>query len=56
VTITFAPSGRVTSALLSGPPFSGTATGSCIARTLRTATMAPFTGDPLTFTKKVSIP
>jgi hypothetical protein len=55
VTITFAPSGRVTSAMISGPPFAGTATGSCIAGTLRRATVPPFEGDRITVAKTVVI-
>jgi hypothetical protein len=55
VTITFAPSGRVTSAILSGPPFAGTATGSCIASTLRRASVPPFEGDRVTVSKTVVI-
>lgn len=55
VTVTFAPSGRVTSATLSGPPFAGTATGSCIASTLRRATVPPFDGDRTTVSKTVVI-
>jgi hypothetical protein len=55
VTITFAPSGRITSATLSGPPFAGTATGSCIASTLRRASVPPFEGERVTVSKTVVI-
>jgi len=55
VTVTFAPSGRVTSATLSGPPFAGTATGSCIASTLRRASVPPFEGERTTVSKTVVI-
>lgn len=55
VTVTFAPSGRVTTANISGPPFVGTATGSCIASTLRSAQIPPFTGSHVTVRKKVTI-
>jgi hypothetical protein len=55
VTVTFAPSGRVTSANISGPPFAGTATGGCIASTLRRATIPPFEGDRITVSKTVVI-
>lgn len=48
VSVTFAPSGRVTSARIEGGPFQGTSTGSCIARTLRSATVHPFDGAPAT--------
>lgn len=43
-TITYAPSGRVTSATVSGI-FAGTSVGGCIAATLRAARVAPFSGD-----------
>lgn len=55
VVVTFAPSGRVTSATISGPPFAGTATGSCIARTMRAMSLPPFTGDHMTISKTVVI-
>jgi hypothetical protein len=41
VTVTFASSGRVTTANVA-PPFAGTPTGSCIARAVRSATVPPF--------------
>ena len=47
VSVTFAPSGRVTSARIEGGPFQGTSTGSCIARALRSATVHPFTSSRL---------
>jgi len=53
--VTFAPSGRVTSATVNGPPFAGTTTGGCIARHLRSATVLPFTGDHVTVAKTVVI-
>jgi hypothetical protein len=55
VVVTFAPSGRVTSATISGPPFAGTQTGSCIARTMRGMSLPPFTGDHMTISKTVVI-
>lgn len=55
VSVTFLPSGKATTSKVSGPPFQGTPTGSCIARTLRSAKIPPFTGDPVTVTKTVSI-
>lgn len=55
VTVTFAPSGRVTSATVAGPPFAGTETGGCIASTLRNARVPAFTGDNVTVTKTVVI-
>jgi hypothetical protein len=55
VTITFSPSGRVTSATISGPPFAGTPTGGCIASTLRRARVPAFEGDMVTVRKTVEI-
>lgn len=55
VTITFAPSGRATSANIGGPPFAGTATGGCIAGTMRGARVPPFTGSHKTVSKTVVI-
>ncbi|HMJ14913.1 MAG TPA: hypothetical protein VK524_26050, partial [Polyangiaceae bacterium] len=53
VVITFAPSGRITNATLNGPPFAGTATGGCVARTLRRAQVPAFKGDHVTVSKTV---
>jgi hypothetical protein len=55
ITITFAPSGRVTSANLQGPPFAGTATGGCIANTMRHASVPAFAGEYVTVTKTLVI-
>ncbi len=55
IQVTFAPSGRVTQAVLSGPPFAGTATGSCIASRFREATVPPFSGEYVTVSKTVTI-
>lgn len=55
VTITFAPSGRVTSANISGPPFAGTPTGGCIAAALRKARVPAFDGDRVTVSKTIVI-
>lgn len=55
VTVTFAPSGRVTAAKLSGPPFAGTATGGCIASTLRRAKIPAFDGDMVTVGKTIVV-
>jgi hypothetical protein len=55
LTITFAPSGRVTSAQIQGPPFSGTATGGCIATTMRHASVPAFSGDYVTVSKTIVI-
>ena len=55
VVITFAPSGRVTSANVSGPPFAGTATGGCIANALRKAHIPAFEGERVTVSKTIVI-
>jgi hypothetical protein len=55
VVITFAPSGRVTSANVSGPPFAGTPTGGCIAAALRKAKVPPFEGDRVTVSKTIVV-
>ena len=55
VLITFAPSGRVTSANVAGQPFGGTATGGCVASTLRGASVPPFSGAHVTVRKLVKI-
>ncbi|HET9934383.1 MAG TPA: hypothetical protein VFQ35_26955 [Polyangiaceae bacterium] len=55
VVITFAPSGRVTSANVSGPPFAGTPTGGCIAAAFRRARVPEFDGDNITVSKTVVI-
>ncbi len=55
VTITFAASGRVTSANIAGPPFAGTATGGCIAAAMRRAHVPAFDGDRVTVSKTVAI-
>lgn len=55
VTITFSPSGRATTANVAGEPFAGTATGGCIAATLRAARVPAFSGDYVTVKKTVKI-
>jgi len=55
VVVTFAPSGRVTSALVSGKPFAGTETGGCIAAAMRTAKVPQFSGNRITVSKTVMI-
>jgi hypothetical protein len=55
VVLTFAPSGRVTSATVNGPPFAGTSTGGCVARTLRRAQVPAFSGDHVTVSKSVLV-
>ncbi len=55
VTVTFAPTGRVTTATVAGPPFVGTPTGSCIAATMRSAKLPAFFGAHMTVRKTVTI-
>jgi hypothetical protein len=55
VSITFAPSGRVTSARVVGPPYQGTRTGGCIALSFGSASVPPFTGDPVTVSTDVHV-
>lgn len=55
VHVTFSNTGHATRAVIEGPPFAGTATGGCIASTLRKATVPPYGGDRVTVTKKVVI-
>jgi hypothetical protein len=55
VSVTFAPSGRVTSARVDGPPFGGTPAGGCIATAFRSATVPPFGGSSITVRKTVSL-
>jgi hypothetical protein len=55
VSVTFASSGRVTSAKVDGGPFAGTPTGGCIASAFRSASVPPFSGSPITVRKTVNI-
>jgi len=55
VVITFAPSGRVTSANVGGAPFAGTRTGGCIAGRFRAATVPAFVGGHVTVSKTISV-
>jgi hypothetical protein len=55
VVVTFAPSGRVTRALVNGPPFAGTATGGCIASTMRSVTIPAFSGDYVSVRKTIIV-
>jgi hypothetical protein len=55
VIITFSPTGRVTTATISGPPFAATPTGGCIASTLRKTRVPAFAGDMVTVRKTVTI-
>lgn len=53
VVVTFAPSGRATSATISGPPFAGTSVGGCIAGRFRGARVPAFAGEMVTVSKTV---
>jgi predicted Zn finger-like uncharacterized protein len=55
VQVTFAPSGRVTSATVMGSPFAGTAVGGCVASTFRRAKVPAFSGNPVTVSKSFAI-
>jgi hypothetical protein len=55
VVVTFAPSGRVTRAAVTGEPFAGTTTGGCIASRFRSARVPEFSGDYVTVKKTVTI-
>lgn len=55
VQVTFAPSGRVTTATVMGPPFAGTAVGGCVAAAFRRAKVPAFSGNPVTVSKSFAI-
>jgi hypothetical protein len=47
VSVTFAPSGWVTSAQVEGPAYEGTRTGSCVESVFRSVRVSPFGGRPV---------
>lgn len=55
VQVTFATSGRVTSARVVSGPFGGTSVGGCVARKFRSAKVPAFDGSPTTVAKSFSI-
>jgi predicted Zn finger-like uncharacterized protein len=55
VQVTFAPSGRVTTATVMGAPFAGTAVGGCVAGAFRRAKVPAFSGNPVTVSKSFAI-
>jgi predicted Zn finger-like uncharacterized protein len=55
VQVTFAPSGRVTSATVMGAPFAGTAVGGCVAGAFRRAHVPAFAGSAVTVSKSFAI-
>jgi predicted Zn finger-like uncharacterized protein len=54
-TVTFAPSGRVTTANVLTPPFAGTPVGGCVAGVFRKARVPAFNGNPVTVSKSFTI-
>ncbi len=56
VLVTFAPSGRVTTANVTGGGFGGTSVGGCVASVFRSARVPPFEGSPVTVSKSFNIP
>ena len=55
VVVTFAPSGNVASAAVSGVGFEGTPTGACIAQRFRGAHVPAFSGSPFSVSKSFTI-
>jgi hypothetical protein len=53
--VTFMPSGRVTTARLTSGPFLGSDVGGCIARALRGASVPPFAGAPVTVNASIRV-
>jgi hypothetical protein len=54
-TVTFAPSGRVTTATVSGGSYAGTPVGGCVASVFRRAHVPPFSGSSVTVSKSFQI-
>jgi hypothetical protein len=55
VTVTFAPTGRVSSAQVTNTRYAGTRTGNCITQRLREARIPEFTGAPVTVKRSVAV-
>jgi len=55
VQITFAPSGRATTANIVSGPFGGTAVGGCVSGVFKRAKVPAFSGDPVTVAKSFTI-
>jgi hypothetical protein len=55
VQVTFATSGRVTSANVTGGSFAGTSVGGCVAGVFRKARIPAFSGNPVTVSKSFSV-
>jgi outer membrane biosynthesis protein TonB len=56
IQVTFATSGRVSSAQIVSGPFGGTASGNCALRHFKAAKVPAFTGNPTTVAKSFKIP
>ena len=54
-TVTFAPSGRVTTATIAGGSYAGTAVGGCIASVFRRAHVPAFSGSSVTVSKSFQV-
>ncbi|HKQ68046.1 MAG TPA: hypothetical protein VJT73_01840, partial [Polyangiaceae bacterium] len=52
--ITFAPTGRVTSAVIDSGPFAGTPAGACVVSKFRTVQVPPFDGESVTVHKTIA--
>jgi hypothetical protein len=55
VTVTFAPTGRVSNAAVTTQRYAGTRTGTCIAARLREARVAGFTGKSVTVKRGIAV-
>lgn len=55
VKVTFQPSGKVSTATVDGPPFQGTAVGTCVAKVFAQVRIPPFDGAPVSVVKTFTI-
>jgi hypothetical protein len=55
VSVTFAPGGNVSSAVVSDAPLAGTPTATCIQSVMQKAAVAPFAGAPASVTHTITI-
>jgi hypothetical protein len=55
VTVTFAPTGRVSSAQVTNTRYAGTRTGNCIVQRLREARVPVFSGAPVTVKRSLAV-
>jgi hypothetical protein len=56
ISVSFAPTGKVTNAVVQGAPYAGTPAGGCIARTFRNASIPAFRGSVVTVHKAFELP